>query len=453
MAGLKRELLRNYQNAGVNHILNVKKGALWMFMGLGKTITVLTAILDLYRSCEVRKVLVIAPKRVALHTWPTEIGQWEHTSGLSHTVIAGSIKIRTAKLREKTDIHIIGRESVPWLVETLGHYWDYDMVVIDESSSFKSHKAKRFKSLRLMFNKITRLVELTGTPAPNGLLDLWSQAYLLDQGAALGKNITAYRKTYFYPKPGFFGWALKSQEHAKLIYEKLQEKCFTIKHSDYIELPEVLVNRIDVVLPPKARTQYKILEKELFLAFEDGSNVEAEFAAVLQNKLIQVCNGAIYVDEDKNYNVIHDAKLEALDSIIEESGGEPILCAYNYQSDMERILKRYKNKVTLLDSDPATLDKWNRGEIEFLLCHPASAGHGLNLQHGGHTLVWFGLNWSLELYLQFNARLARPGQKNEHVVMHQISTSGTVEDRVFTALNNKALTQEELVEFMKRPIL
>ena len=423
-----------------------------MFMGLGKTVTVLTAILDLYRSCEVRKVLVIAPKRVALHTWPTEIGQWEHTSGLSHTVIAGSIKIRTAKLREKTDIHIIGRESVPWLVETLGHYWDYDMVVIDESSSFKSHKAKRFKSLRLMFNKITRLVELTGTPAPNGLLDLWSQAYLLDQGAALGKNITAYRKTYFYPKPGFFGWTLKSQEHAKLIYEKLQEKCFTIKHSDYIELPEVLVNRIDVDLPPKARTQYEILEKELFLSFEDGSNVEAEFAAVLQNKLIQVCNGAIYVDEDKNYNVIHDAKLEALDSIVEESGGEPILCAYNYQSDMERILKRYKNKVTLLDSDPATLDKWNRGEIEFLLCHPASAGHGLNLQHGGHTLVWFGLNWSLELYLQFNARLARPGQKNKHVIMHQISTSGTVEDRVFTALNNKALTQEELVEFMKRPI-
>jgi len=423
-----------------------------MFMGLGKTVTVLTAVLDLFRSVEIKKVLIIAPKRVALHTWPTEIGQWSHTSLLTHTVLTGSPQEREKRLQEKTDIHIIGRESVPWLVKTLGKDWFYDMVVIDESSSFKSHAAKRFKALKLVFNKIDRMVQLTGTPAPNGLLDVWSQIYLLDQGERLGKNITAYRREYFYPKPGFFGFSLKSQGHAEIIYEKISDLCFTIKHSDYIELPELMVNKIDVQLPPKVLRQYKELESELYLSFEDGSEVEPEFAAVLQNKLIQLCNGAVYTDEFGNYTEVHDAKLEALDSIIEEAGGDPILCAYNFKADKERIVKRYGKKVTVLDSDPKTLDKWNRGEIEFLLCHPASAGHGLNLQHGGHTLVWFGLNWSLELYLQFNARLARPGQKHGHVIMHQIATSGTVEDKVFKALNNKTLSQEQLVDYMKRPV-
>lgn len=446
--------LRKYQSKGREFIYNNPKAALFMGMGLGKTITVLTAIRDLVFTGAINRVLVIAPKRVALHTWPTEFKHWDHLGSLTHTVIHGkNAQERIARLGSPAIIHIINRENIPWLVEQLGpEYWPYDMVIVDESSSFKNHKANRFLALRSRYNAIKRMVILTGTPAPNGLLDLWSQIYLLDQGKRLGLNITNYRARYFYPLPGYFGYKIRSPFCSDEIYKLISDLCFTIKSEDFLELPPVVANLIEVDLPAKARKQYNELKNELELTLDSGEILEIEFAAALQNKLIQICNGAIYIDDEGNYQEMHDAKLEALDSILEEAAGEPVLLAYNYRSDMDRIKKRYGKKCTILDQDPATLDRWNEGEIPFLICHPASAGHGLNLQHGGHILVWFGLQWNLEYYQQFNARLARPGQKAERVIMHQIASKNTVEGRVFGALNAKKLTQEELIDFMKRPI-
>ncbi len=445
--------LRKYQSKGREFIYDNAKAALFMGMGLGKTITVLTAIRDLLFTGAAKKVLIIAPKRVALHTWPAEFKKWSHLKNLTYTVLHGRNRAeRTMKLRSKADIHIINRENIPWLVLTLGtDYWPYDMVVIDESSSFKSHDSERFKALRSRYNAIKRCVLLTGTPAPNGLLDLWAQMYLLDQGKRLGPDISNYRARYFYPLPGYFGYAIRSKFCSDEIYRLIEDVCFTIKSDDFLELPPVIPNIIEVDLPPKARKQYDRLRLDWELTLGEEV-VEVDYAAVLQNKLIQICNGAIYTDDEGSYVDIHDAKLEALDSILEEAAGSPVLLAYSYRSDMERIVKRYGKKVTVLDSNPETLDKWNRGEIPFLICHPASAGHGLNLQFGGHILVWFGLQWNLEYYQQFNARLARPGQEAEAVVMHQISSKGTVEGKVFRVLNNKKLTQEELIDFMKRPI-
>lgn len=450
---LDRKLLKPYQLAGVDFIKQNPFSALWVKMGLGKTVTTLTAIIDLFRSIEVKKVLIIAPKRVALHTWPSEIKNWSHLTHLTYTVLCGlKLSDRKKALRECTDIHIINRENVMWLVQNLGEHWDYDMVVIDESSSFKNHASKRFKSLKLMLPKITRMVQLTGTPSPNGLLDVWAPIFLLDKGERLGRNITAYRKKYFYLTGGYFKWILKSKFHGESIYNNLSDICYTIKGDGKLGLPEVITNRIEVELPPEVKKAYKELERDYVLELDDGEKVSAVFAAALQNKLLQYCNGAVYTDDEGNYSEIHDAKLEVLDEILEEAEGEPVLCAYNYRSDMERIKKRYGKNCTILDDKPETIDKWNRGEIPFLICHPASAGHGLNLQHGGNILVWYGLNWNLEYYLQFNARLARPGQKKDQVIMHQISTKGTIENKVFKALTDKNLTQEELLDFMKRPI-
>ena len=458
--------LHDYQERAVSFIKDTPTCALWVDMGLGKTVTVLTAVNDLIDNFEARRVLVIAPLRVARTTWPNEVTQWEHTSRLNVRVIDGRAdRRREILLNDKSEIHVISRDLVQWLVGELytnrhiypahvtlgavnGHPWPYDMVVIDEASSFKSSKSKRFKSLRKMLPYIDRLVELTGTPASNGLLDVWPQVFLLDRGERLGKTFTSFRNKFFVPDFHGYNWTLRKGADKK-IYDLLGDLCLTLTAEDYLQLPDRIDNVVNVELPGVARSQYQQLERD-FLAEVGDDIVEVLHAAALSNKLLQFANGAIYTDEARNWTTVHDAKLDALGEIIEEAAGRPILVAHNYQTDAKRICARFP-QAELLDKDPETVARWNRGEIPLLLAHPASAGHGLNLQHGGDTIVWFGLNWSLELYQQFNARLHRQGQKRP-VIVHHLVARDTVDETVMTALAGKDVTQRALLNALKEDI-
>lgn len=413
-------------------------------MGLGKTIATLSGITDLLNAVEIRRVLIIAPLRVAQKTWPDEIEAWEHTRHLSYAVLCGDKPTRTAKLRGQEDIHIVNRENVPWLVQILGKRWPYDMVVVDESSSFKNRQAKRFKAIKKMLPKIERLVELTGTPAPNGLLDLWAQIFLLDRGKRLGKTYTKYRDTYF--KGDYMGWSFELKDGAEeTIHDKISDICLSMSAADYLELPDYVFNEVRVALPAGARRQYETLERDFVLEMESGT-VEAPFAAALSNKLLQCANGAVY-DEDGTTLLVHDEKVEALEEIIESNPGRPILVAYSYKSDLERIRKAFPQTAVLAE-DPATIDKWNAGRVPLLVAHPASCGHGLNLQHGGNILVWFGLPWSLEFYQQMNARLRRQGQ-SQPVFVHHIVAGETVDETVLAALDDKDVTQAALLRALR----
>ena len=451
---LSRSLLKAYQNKMVRWIINRVCCALFADMGLGKTVATLTAIKDLYDDFEVARVLIVAPLRVALSTWPDEIGKWEHTKDLTYTQLAGltPIERRAAILRGKnTVIHIINREMLTWLIDHYKAAWPYDMVVLDESSSFKNFEAKRTKSLIKIVHAIgiPRIVELTGTPASNGLLDLWAQIFILDQGLRLGPSFKSFKKRFFEavdvggerPK-----WVPR-KESKKIIYSKLRNLCLRMSADDYLQMPDKIINDIFVELPAKARQQYDILEEDFVVKLDSMESVAAEFSASLTNKLLQFSNGAPYLDKTGRYEVVHDAKLEALDNIIEEAAGAPVFVAYNFKSDRDRILKRYPDAV-LLDQNPETIARWNRGEISILVAHPASAGHGLNLQAGGNIIVWFGLNWSLELYLQFNARLHRQGQ-TKPVFIHRIMTRDTMDETVAAALAGKFLTQQELLNALR----
>lgn len=440
----------HYQAYAASWIIDKKKSALFLDMGMGKTIATLTAILELmYDHFDVAKVLVIAPLRVASTTWQEEVEKWDHLGNLRISKVLGNEQQRIAALYQKADIYIINRENVMWLVDWFESDWPFDMVVIDELSSFKSSKAKRFKSLKKVRPLIKRLVGLTGTPAPNGLIDLWPQLYLLDGGDRLGRTLTGYREKYFLPDQRnqmvVYTWKLKvGAEDA--IYEKLSDICVSMKAEDYLELPDRIDNIIQVELPKKAKHQYEILEKELILSVED-TDVLAGSAAVLANKLLQMANGAVY-DENGEVKHIHDEKLKALDELIEAAGGKPVLIFYGYQHDKDRINKYLKNaKPRLLQSDGDIKD-WNSGAIQILLAHPASAGHGLNLQAGGNIIIWFGLNWSLELYQQANARLHRQGQK-EKVIIHHILAKETIDERVMKALADKDTSQAALIEAVK----
>ena len=439
-----------YQAYATQWIIDKKKSALFLEMGMGKSVSTLTAILELmYDYFDVAKVLVIAPLRVASTTWEEEIEKWDHLKELRITKVLGSEKQRISALYEKADIYIINRENVTWLVERFDSDWPFDMVVIDELSSFKSSKAQRFKSLKKVRPFIKRLVGLTGTPAPNGLIDLWPQIYLLDGGERLGKTVTGYREKYFLPDKRnqmiVYTWKLK-EDAEDAIYEKLSDICVSMKAKDYLELPERLDNVISVELPKKAKEQYEVLEKELILSI-DEADVLAGSAAVLANKLLQMANGAVY-DEDGEVKQIHDEKLKALDELIETAGGKPVLVFYGYQHDKDRLLKHLKKlKPRLLQSDQDIKD-WNQGKVQVLLAHPASAGHGLNLQTGGNIIVWFGLTWSLELYQQANARLWRQGQK-QTVVIHHIIAKDTIDERVMKALEDKDVSQAALIEAVK----
>ena len=443
----------DYQKIAIEKIINLPAVGLFLEMGLGKTVSTLTAIQALlYDYFEASKVLVIAPLRVAQSTWSGEIEKWDHLQGLRLAKVLGSEKQRIGALHHPADIYIINRENTEWLVDYYGRKWPFDMVIIDELSSFKNPRSKRFRALRKVRPLIKRIVGLTGTPAPNGLIDLWSQIYLLDQGERLGKTLTEYRNRYFDPgrrnQNIVFEWIPKPFAEEN-IYEKISDICVSMKAEDWLRLPERIDNVIEVELPEKAKSQYKQLEKDLILPLVD-SDVTAANAAVLTNKLLQMANGAIY-DEFGEAKEIHDAKLEALEETVEAANGKPVMVVYSYQHDLDRIRKRLKKyNPRTLDSDQDVRD-WNEGKIQVLLLHPASGGHGLNLQTGGNTIIWFGLTWSLEYYQQTNARLHRQGQ-TERVIIHHIIAKGTMDEQVLKALTGKAATQNSLMEAVKARI-
>lgn len=431
-----------YQDYATQQIIQKPAAGLFLGMGMGKTVSTLTAINELMHDYfEVEKVLVIAPKRVAEDTWTQEAAKWDHLQDLRISRVLGSAKERESALRTPADVYVINRENVPWLVDR-GN-WDFDFVVIDELSSFKSPSAKRFKALRKVRKRIKRIVGLTGTPSPNGLIDLWPQLYLLDQGERLGKTLGGYRERYFLPDKRnamvVYSWKLREGSE-KAIQEKISDICVSMTAADYLELPERLDIEIPVRLPPKAKALYTQMEKEMLLAL-DESTVVALTAATLINKLLQMANGAVY-DDEKGVQHIHDAKLEALEDLVEQANGNPVLVFYSYKHDRERIMQRFPDAQ---DLDTAA---WNNGQQLIALAHPASAGHGLNLQNGGHIAVWFGLPWSLELYEQANARLHRQGQ-TETVRAYHLITEGTADEQVMQALRRKAVGQNELIEALK----
>lgn len=437
----------SYQEYAIRYIETHPISALLIDMGLGKTSITLTAIRNLlFDSFEVCKVLVIAPLRVAKNTWTDEIKKWEHLSTLTYSLIVGNENERLSALNEKADIYIINRENVDWLVNKSGYKFDFDMVVIDELSSFKNHQSKRFKSLMKVRPFVKRIVGLTGTPSSNGLMDLFAEFKILDMGKRLGYFIGQYRNTYFKPDKmnGPIVYSYKPLPNAEnAIYEKISDITVSMKANEYLKMPELLTSNYVVELSNSEKNQYDEMKKSLVLEITDGE-ITASNAASLSNKLCQLSNGAIY-DDEQNIVEIHDRKLEALEDIIESMNGKPLLIAYWYRHDLERIKSRFSVRKIKTSED---ISDWNDGKIPVALIHPASAGHGLNLQNGGSTLVWFGLTWSPELYQQTNARLYRQGQKNTVVIQH-IITKGTIDEQILKALQKKNKTQADLIDAVR----
>ncbi len=389
---------------------------------------------------------MIAPKRVAEDTWTTEHNKWDHLKDLKIIKVLGTPKERKQALKQEGDVYIITRDNVVWLVEQLGRKWDFDTVIIDELSSFKNHRSKRFRKLRIVRPFIKRVIGLTGTPAPNGYMDLWAQIYLLDRGERLGKTITEYRKRYFNTlyRHGYNEYELRPGEEEE-IDKAIKDICISMKAKDYLKLEEPLHIKRVVKLSKKEFETYKTMERDAVLEFED-EDITALNAAAVTNKLLQLANGAIYT-ENRDVIKTHDKKIDVLEELIEEANGEPVLVFYNFQHDRDRIIKRFKKNVRVLDTAEDIKD-WNNKKIKILLAHPASAGHGLNLQAGGHIIIWFGLTWDLELYQQANARLARQGQ-TETVRVYHILTRNTIDEKVLEALNGKNVRQEELLSRLK----
>lgn len=434
-----------YQTYVTEFILNQPIAAVFLEMGLGKSVITLTAINDLlFDSFEVSRILVIAPLRVARDTWPAELEKWDHLKYIRYSVAIGTEKQRKTALVQKADIYLVNRENVEWLIQS--GFFDFDMVVIDELSSFKSHSAQRFKALRKVRPSVKRIVGLTGTPSPNGLMDLWAEIGILDMGERLGRYIGGFRDRYFLPdkRNQQIVFSYKPREEAEnAIYEQISDICISMKSMDYLKMPECVMNKVEVSLSDHEMEMYQKLKKNLILPFEDG-DIDAASAVALSNKLLQMANGAVY-DENGNVKNIHERKLDALEDLIEAANGKPVLVAYWFKHDLERIFKRFK--VKKLDTS-ADIKSWNAGDIPVAVVHPASAGHGLNLQSGGSTLIWFGFTWSLELYQQTNARLWRQGQK-ETVVIHHIVSKGTIDEDVLKALENKDNTQTALIDAVK----
>lgn len=445
----------SYQRYCINRVLTTPALGLLLDMGLGKTVITLTAVNDLkYNQFAINKVLVIAPKKVAESTWVREASKWDHLQLLRFSTVLGSESKRVRALNSPADVYVINRENIPWLVEHYRNAWPFDMVIVDEFSSFKNHQAKRFKALSWVRPHIKRIIGLTGTPAPNGLLDLWAQVYLLDNGERLGKKITHFRERYFEPdqrnRDRVFTYAPKDGAD-DTIQKLIGDICVSMKAEDYLELPDVTYNNIPVILDSKATKAYERLETEMLLQV-DESTIDAGSAAVLTNKLLQLCNGAVY-DEERNIVPIHDCKLEAFMELIEGLNGKPALVFYTFQHDKERI-KKALGKTNLRVRElktPQDETDWNNREIDILLAHPASAAYGLNLQQGGNHVVWFGLNWSLELYQQANKRLHRQGQ-TEKVIIHHLIVEGGVDQDVVAALANKTSTQDQLMAALKARI-
>ncbi|MGC8718414.1 MAG: SNF2-related protein [Thermodesulforhabdaceae bacterium] len=436
-----------YQEYATNFILSHPIAAILLEMGLGKSVITLTAIFDLtLDSFLIRKVLVIAPLRVARDTWPAEIEKWDHLYGLTYSVAIGNEAQRKAALLQRAQVYLINRENVDWLINDSGIPFDYDMVVIDELSSFKSHTSKRFRALRKVRPNVKRIVGLTGTPSSNGLMDLWAEIGILDMGQRFGRYISHFRNAYFVPdkRNQQIIFTYKPKPGAEeAIYRLISDITISMKNTDYLKLPDLVINEIPVLLSEDERQHYEIMRSEMLLSLK-GKKIDAVNAAALSNKLLQMANGAVY---DGNGGVvrIHDRKLDALEDIIEAANGKPVLIAYWYKHDLERIMERFP--AIQLDN-AESIKRWNDGEIPVAVIHPASAGHGLNLQAGGSCLVWFGLTWSLELYQQTNARLWRQGQKDT-VIIHHIVAKDTIDEQVMKALKRKDKTQTALIDAVK----
>lgn len=438
----------NYQKYAIDYIKTHPVAAVLLDMGLGKTIITLTAVNELlFDSFEVHRVLVIAPLRVARDTWPSEIKKWDHLSVLTYAVAVGTARERKAALLQGADVTIINRENLGWLIESSGIPFEYDMVVVDELSSFKNHRSKRFKALMKVRPSVKRIVGLTGTPSSNGLMDLWAEFKILDQGKRLGRFIGQYRLNYFVPdkRNGEMIYSYKPLHGAEdAIYRQISDITISMKSTDHLKMPELISTKYEVQLSEEERKRYDALKNDLVLQLH-GDEITAANAAALTGKLTQLSNGAIYSDDGKIIE-FHDRKLDALEDIIEAANGKPVLVAYWFRHDLERIRKRFDVRELKSSKDIAD---WNAGQVPIGLIHPASAGHGLNLQDGGSTLVWFGLTWSLELYQQTNARLWRQGQKSRTVVIQHIITTGTIDGKILNALQRKDKTQSALINAVK----
>lgn len=437
----------SYQEYAIKFIESHPISALFLDMGLGKTSITLSAINNLlFDSFEIHKVLTICPLRVARNTWCDEIKKWDHLNNIKYSIVVGTEKERISALNEKADIYIINRENVDWLVNKSGYKFDFDMIVIDELSSFKNHQSKRFKSLMKIRPKVKRIVGLTGTPSSNGLMDLFAEFKVLDLGERLGYFIGQYRNTYFKPDKtnGAIVYSYKPLPNAEdSIYEKISDITVSMKASEYLKMPELVISNYQVEMSEDEKKQYDEMKKNLICEIKDGE-ITVSNAGSLSNKLSQFANGAVY-DDEQNIVEIHSRKLDALEDIIESMNGKPLLVAYWYKHDLQRIKKRFNVREIKTGKDIAD---WNNGKISVALIHPASAGHGLNLQQGGSTIVWFGLTWSLELYQQTNGRLYRQGQKNTVVIQH-IVTKGSIDEQILKALERKNKTQEDLIEAVK----
>ena len=443
---LSRDDLHPYQLRAIQYIKDKKRCGLALAMGLGKTVASLTAVNDMLDGFVAKRVLVIAPLRVARSVWPKEVTRWAHLSHLKVSVCLGSERQRLAALQTTADIYTINRENIPWLTEQYKDKWPFDCVIVDESSSFKSASSLRWKALKRTLPRTSHMVLLTGTPSPNGLLDVWAQQYLIDYGMSLGRTMTGYKQRFFEQDYTGYRWTLRAGA-ANDIQQLMTPSWLSMAAEDYLDLPE----RIDLVesiaLPESIKAEYDSFEKTLLADLPDGEVVEAINAGALATKLLQWCNGAIYTSEHKHWALLHDVKIDALAAIVEDNN-EPTLVAYTFKSDLERLRKAFPD-AEVLDKDPATIDRWNRGEIKMLLAHPQSAGHGLNLQEGGALCVWFGLSWSLESYLQFNARLHRQGQTRPVRIIHLIA-QGCLDERVMRVLQDKDAQQQSLLQALKR---
>jgi len=455
---LREDMLHDYQAYCVQFIEDHPFCGVFLDMGLGKTIITLTAISHLlFDSFEVSRVLIIAPLRVARDTWIAELSKWEHLSGLKMERVIGSPKERIAALSRKADLYIINRENVEWLIKHYaGRKLPFDMLVIDELSSFKNSHSKRFVALKRVLTQFGRVVGLTGTPAPNGLEDLWPQIFILDRGVRLGRTMKTYLDMFFDTPNSWLPYKHELKPGAEdEIYKRISDICVSMRAADHLKMPERIDNIIELTLSPREEKLYKQMERDMLLPYADG-DVLAINAATLAGKLLQLSNGAVY-DEFHNVRVIHDRKLDALEDLIEAANGKPVLVMYSYQHDLQRIQERFgkyspdKPSGVRELKTASDMEDWNQGRIPIAVTQPASTGHGLNLQHGGSTIIWFGLNWSLELYEQANARLWRQGQKDS-VVVHHLVVKGTMDEQVMRALHDKAADQNALMAAVKARI-
>lgn len=442
-----RSDLRKYQRAGVQFVKTHKKCALFMEPGLGKTAVSLTVIADLAAEMEIGRVLVVAPQRVAKKVWTDEAAEWNHTKGLTFSRLTGDVKARRKALNKAADIYLITTDLVTWLLEEFeGKEFPFDAIFIDESSKYKHQSSRRSKAMRILVRAVNYVVLLTGTPSANGLQNLWSQIYLIDRGARLGHTMKDYRQRYFHPN--YDGTGYKPMKHANdAIQRRLSDICFTLRSEDYLELPQRIDNKVMIDLSETTLARYKKFEREYVLQMLDGKEITAVSSGALYQKLLQCANGVVY-DSKKNHLAFHHEKVEALKEIEAEAQGEPLLVAYNFKSDIPAIQKAFPD-ARVFGKDVSIMDEWNAGKIPMLLAHPASAGHGLNIQFGGGTIVWYGLTWDLELYIQFCKRLHRYGQTRNNVIIHHLIARKTIDETVMKALHRKDKDQNALLDALK----